>query len=116
MTDLHGVRPVDVARFALGATALLRPQWLLRSTASADGTGPRRVTRILGGRYVLQSVAGLAPSRTWVPEVDAAIDLVHAVSTVGLARSFPDHRRLALASGAVALVFAVADLTDVRVA
>ena len=116
MTGIHGVRPVDVARFALGATGLLRPQWLLRGTASADGTLPRRVTRILGARYVLQSAAGLALSRRWVPEVDAAIDLVHAVSTVGLARAFPDHRRLALVSGAVAVVFAVADLTEARVA
>jgi hypothetical protein len=48
----------------------------------------------------------------WVPEFDAAVDLAHALSTLGLAWVFPAHRRLALTSGALALGFAAADLTE----
>jgi hypothetical protein len=112
MTSTDALRPVDLARLALGTTGVLRPQWLIRGTGSADGTWPRRVTRILGARYVLQSTAGLAITRRWVPEIDGVVDLVHAASTVGFARAFPDHRRLALTSGALAVLFAAADLTE----
>lgn len=106
------VRPVDGARATLGAVALARPQWLLRGTGSEDGRWPRVVTRVLGARYLAQSVGGLLAHRRWVPQLDGAIDLVHAVSTVGFAVGFPDHRRLALTSGALALCFAAADLTE----
>jgi hypothetical protein len=103
---------VDVARLALGTVALARPQALLRLTRSADGTWPRRVTRLLGARYVVQSAGGLLVHDRWVPEVDAAVDLAHALSTLAFARAFPDHRRLALTSGTIAVGFALADLTE----
>lgn len=103
-------RRVDVARFGLGVLALARPEWLVRGTGSADGTWPRRVTRILGARYVVQSTAGVVVADRWVPAADAAVDVVHAVTMLGFARLFPDHRRLALTSGVVATGFAAADL------
>lgn len=106
------VRPVDGARATLGAVALARPQLLLRVTGSDDGRWPRIVTRILGARYLAQCAGGLLAHRRWVPQVDGAIDLVHAASTVGFAVAFPAHRRLALTSGALALCFAAADLTE----
>jgi hypothetical protein len=112
MTSTDALRPVDLARLALGATGVLRPQWLIRGTGSADGTWPRRATRLLGVRYLIHSTAGLALTRRWVPEVDGAVDLVHAASTMGRARAFPDHRRRALTRGAQAQVFAAADLTE----
>ena len=112
MTRDDGARPVDVARLCLGSIALVRPRWLLRVTGSADGTWPRRATRVLGARYVVQAAAGAWLEEGWVPEVDGAVDLVHAASTVGFALAFPRHRRLALASGALALAFAAADLRE----
>jgi hypothetical protein len=115
MSRHRALRPVDAARFGLGVTALVRPRWLLRAAASADGTWPRRVTRVLGARYVVQASAGRWLDERWVPEADVVVDLAHAMSTVGFAHAFPRHRRLALASGVLALVFAAADLTeDVR--
>lgn len=105
-------RPVDLARLMVGGVALARPQWLLRGTRSNDGAWPRRVTRILGARYVLQSGLGVTLGRPWVPEVDGAVDLVHAASTIGFALAFPAHRRLAVTSGLLALGFAAADLTE----
>jgi hypothetical protein len=106
------VRPVDLARLALGTVALARPQLLVRATGSADGPWPRRVTRLLGARYVVQSTGGMVVRDRWVPEVDAAVDLAHALTTLGFAKIFPRHRRLALTSGAVAVAFGVADLTE----
>lgn len=115
MTGAEGVRAVDVARLTWGTVALLRPRWLIRAAGSADGVWPRRVTQILGARYVAQSAAGFAVSQRWVREVGGVVDLLHAASTVAFARAFPGHRRLALGSGAVAVVFAVADLSKGRV-
>ena len=107
-----GLRPVDLARFGLGLWALARPAAVLRLGGSDTGTGPRMATRVLGARYVVQSAGGLLLRRRPLPEVDAAVDLVHALSMVGAARAFPQHRRLALTSGVIALGFALADLTE----
>ena len=109
---MSALRPVDIGRLALGTVALVRPQALVRATRSADGTWPRLVTRLLGARYVVQSAGGLVVDERWVPELDAAVDLAHALSTLGFAWAFPAHRRLALTSGALALGFAAADLTE----
>jgi hypothetical protein len=105
-------RPVDMARLAFGAWALARPTDVLHLVGDDDGTGPRLATRVLGARYVVQSAAGVGLRRRPVPWLDGAVDLVHAVSMLGVARAFPRHRRLALTSSAVAVVFAVADLTE----
>jgi hypothetical protein len=77
-----------------------------------DGTGPRLATRVLGVRYVVQSAAGVGLRRRPMPWFDGAVDLLHAASMLGVARAVRRHRRLALTSGAVAVVFAVADLTE----
>ena len=105
-------RPVDLARLGLGAWALVRPLDLLHLVGDDDGVASQWATRILGARYVVQSAGGLLVRRRRLPWLDAAVDVTHALSTLGLARAFPGHRRLALTSGAVALGFAVADLAE----
>ena len=105
------MRRPDAARLALGVVALARPGLPVRVTGSRDGAGVRRVVRVLGARYVVQSLGGRWVHRAWVPEADAAVDVVHALSMLGLARLAPPHRRLALVSAATATAFAVADLT-----
>jgi hypothetical protein len=105
-------RPVDLARLAFGVWALARPTDVLHLVGNDDGTGPRRATRILGARYVVQSAGGLSRRPHPLPWLDGAVDLVHAASMLGAAKVFPRHRRLALTSGAVALGFAVADLSE----
>ena len=62
--------------------------------------------------YVVQSAFGLAERRPWVPAADAAVDVVHAVSMLGLAAVSPRHRRVALVSAGCALAFATLDLTE----
>jgi len=103
---------VDLARLAFGAWALARPTDVLHLTGDDDGVGTRLATRVLGARYVVQSAAGVGLRRRPVPWFDGAVDLVHAVSMLGVARALPQHRRLALTSGALAVLFAVADLTE----
>ena len=104
------MRRPDAARLALGAVALAGPGLAVRLTGSRDGVGVRRTVRVLGARYVVQSVAGRWLHRAWVPEADATVDAIHAVSMLGLAVLAPRHRRLALVSAALASTFAVADL------
>jgi hypothetical protein len=104
------VRPVDLARLALGATALARPQRLLRGVGADDATATQRVTQVLGARYAVQSGAGLLRPRPWEPRADGVVDLLHAGSMVGLAAVSERHRRAALTSAALALAFAAADL------
>jgi len=104
------MRRPDAARLALGAAALAGPGLAVRITGSRDGVGMRRTVRVLGARYVLQSVGGRWLHRAWVPEADAAVDVIHALSMIGLAVLLPRHRRLALVSAAMATTFAVADL------
>ena len=109
---LSAVRPVDLARLGLGVAAVSQPEAFLRLTRARDGSGVRRTVRLLGARYVIQSGGGVALERPWLPEADAAVDLVHAASMVGFAAALPRHRRLALVSAAAALVFAAADLKE----
>ena len=109
------MRPPDSARFALGVLALTRPGLPVHVSGSHDGVGVRRTVRILGTRYVVQSLGGSWLHRSWVPEADALVDLVHAASMLAVARVLPRHRRLALTSATLAVGFATADLIGRRV-
>ena len=105
-------RSVDTARSALGVLALTRPATVLRLSRGEDGRDVRRVVRVLGVRYLLQATAGSTLHLRWVPAADATVDVVHALSMMGLAVRCPTHRRLACLSAAAALTFAAADLCD----
>lgn len=107
------VRPVDLGRTGLGLFALARPDDLLRITRTHDvSTATRRGVRILGARYLVQSVGGLVLRRPWTARADAAVDLTHAASMVGLAGLSQRHRRLAITSAAMATGFALLDLRE----
>jgi hypothetical protein len=101
---------VDVLRLSVGVAALGAPGVLLPSAADTRWT--RVFTRILGARYVVQSGFGLLERRAWVPAADATVDVVHAVSMLGLAAVSPRHRRVALVSAGCAVAFATLDLTE----
>ena len=103
-------RPVDVLRLGLGVVALGAPSRVLPD--AADTRWGRGFTRILGARYVVQSSLGLAEQKPWVATTDATIDLVHALTMIGLAGVSPRHRRIALVSAAAAVAFAVLDLQE----
>jgi hypothetical protein len=67
------------------------------------------IVRVLGGRLVVQAVAELA----WGPRarvLNAGIDATHAASMIVAAWRWPQHRRSALVSAAVAAGTATLDL------
>ena len=74
-------------------------------------------TRVLGGRWLLQGLVGGvvagrgATARRRTGWTDAVVETTHAASMVLLAAVDPRHARLARLSAAVALTFAVADVT-----
>ncbi len=103
-------RPVDLVRLVVGTAALVGPGLFLRLGRPDDERRVRRTVQVLGGRYVAQSAAGLWLRHPWVRDADAAVELVHAATMLGLAALAPDHRRLALLSAGAAVGFAVADL------
>jgi hypothetical protein len=107
---VNGTRPVDLARLALGTAALAGPGLFLRLGRSDDDGRARWTIRVLGGRYVVQSAAGLWLRRSPVRDADAVVDLLHAATMLGLAALVPEYRRLALLSAGAACGFAVADL------
>jgi hypothetical protein len=69
------------------------------------------VARVLGGRLVVQAAADLALGRR-TRGVDIVIDLTHAASMIAVALRWPEHRRSAVASAAVATSVAVLDGAD----
>jgi hypothetical protein len=116
------VRTVDVLRLGLGVVILARPQLPLRLSTGQTRRPELAATRVLGARYVAQSVVGVGLNRAWgrpydtdgrrrwLGQADAAVDLVHALSMAGLSVVSPRHRRVAAVSAVTALGFAALDL------
>ncbi len=107
------VRAVDAMRVGLGVVALARPSVLVH-VGGGHRSVDRRAVRVLGARYLVQAAAGSLVDRPWVSRADAAVDVTHAVSMVGIAALAPRHRRIALASAVVAVAFAAGDLLQPR--
>jgi hypothetical protein len=106
---MNHLRAPDWARLGLGAVLVARPRLPVR-LAGSPGRGEEVAARVLGARYVLQAGAGAVVPGRWGRPLDAAVDLVHAATMLGLAAASPTHRRLATASAAAAMAFAAADL------
>ena len=107
------MRAATVARLAVGLPCLAAPGPVLAAIGGPDRTDRRTqlVTRVLGGRLVLQAVADVAVGRrTRIPDV--LVDLTHAASMLPLAALRREHRRSALASAATATGIAALDLRD----
>jgi hypothetical protein len=110
------MRAATVARLLLGTACVAAPGPVLDVIGGADRDDQRTrtVTRVLGGRLVLQAAADLGfGART--RRLDVAVDLSHAASMMPVAAIWPSHRRTALASAALATSIAVLDLRAPRV-
>ncbi|HVE24476.1 MAG TPA: hypothetical protein VNC22_03690 [Sporichthya sp.] len=119
-------RPVDVVRLGLGLGTLTRPEVALRLSGGRTQQHERTAIRILGARFIAQSVMGIAASRSQrrppascerrpcVRELDVAIEVTHAATMLALAVASAKHRRLALVSAVTALGFSALDLQEVR--
>ena len=77
-----------------------------------DDEMTRSITRVLGGRLVIQAMIDVALGpRTRVPDV--VVDVTHAMSMVVVARRRPVHRRSAMVSAALACGMALLDAGSV---
>ncbi|MDQ6849449.1 MAG: hypothetical protein M3070_05640 [Actinomycetota bacterium] len=87
----------------LGLALLARPETLARAAGGRTARVPAPwIPRLLGGRLLAQGViASWRPSRT-VALGGAAVDAAHSLSMVAAAVAFPQYRRIALASAALA--------------
>ncbi len=96
-------------RTAWGTGLLLAPDAVLRSVDRRTiDRRTRRVTRVLGGRELLQALlASRHHSRASILS-GAAVDATHAATMLALAIRCPAYRRPAAASSLTAATFAVA--------
>ncbi len=92
---------VDVARTALGATLVLRPEVATALTRTPATTDTTAVVRLLGGRYLAQGLLGVVAPRSF-RKLGMTVEALHAASMVPLGLDHPEHARLAAAGGAVA--------------
>jgi hypothetical protein len=107
----HTVSGLAAIRAAWGTALLLAPDAVLRAVARERcDARTRRVTRVLGGRELVQGmVAARHRSRSSIL-AGAAVDATHAATMVALALSRPVYRRPATASALTAASFALAGL------
>ena len=118
-------RLVDVVRLGLGLVTLTRPDVALRLSGGRTQQHERTAIRILGARFIAQSVMGIAASRSqrrppascerrpWVRELDVAIEVTHAATMFALAVVSAKHRRLALATAVTALSLSALDVQEI---
>jgi hypothetical protein len=88
-----------------GGVLLARPEAAVRA-ACGGPVPPTPVVRVLGlRRFAQEALLLAAPSRT-VASVAAGVDVLHALTMLAAARIWPQYRRAALTSAAVAGVSA----------
>lgn len=105
------MRPATAARLVLAGGCLTVPGRLLDAIGAPDRGAARTrvIVRVLGVRLLAQGVADLALGpRTRLPDV--VIDATHAATMVAAAARWPDHRRSAMLSAALATGTAALDL------
>jgi hypothetical protein len=102
------MRAATVVRLGLGGVCLAAPVEVLALVGGPDRSDPRTalVTRVLGGRLVLQGIADLAWGRR-TREAGVAVELTHAASMLPVAALWPAHRRTALWSAVAATATAL---------
>ena len=99
-TWLHGLRAT------WGVVLLVAPKPLLRALDLDVAPKAVVVLRVLGARHVGQSVLAAGFSRPAVGYLSAAVDGIHALTSLGLALVDPRWRRGALGDCGVATAFA----------
>lgn len=102
-------------RAAWGAVLLIAPGSVVRMLPEQPtGRRVRDVARLLGLRHLAQAaILRRTRSPGW-RRAGVAVDAVHAISMLALARAAPRHRGLALADAAAAGLFTAAGARRVR--
>ena len=95
-----------------GLVLLGRPTAL--GGGSSEITPPAAVVRLLGGRYAAQGLIQLANRGDRVLTASVVVDATHLLTMVVAAQRYPQFRRAATISGAVAAVAALAGTALLR--
>lgn len=105
------INGVELVRGAYGACQLIAPRLLAGRVLRANMT-PTVVTiiRILGARHLVQAAITLPDRTRWLRPLGGFVDLLHALSMLGVAIVAGAHRRAALCDAAVATAFAASEL------
>lgn len=106
------MRPATAARVVVGGACVVVPGWVLGAVGAPDRDDRRvrLVARVLGTRLVLQAGLDVARGRR-TRTLDLAVELTHAASMLPAAVLWPQHRRAALASAAIATGIALLDVS-----
>lgn len=96
------------ARGAYGLAQLTRPSLVMRAFGLAPDRSAQTVTRVLGARHLTQAAVSAPAPTASVLALGVEVDLVHALSMIGVAVFHRPQRRAALTSAAVAGAFAAA--------
>ena len=108
------IRPLAYLRAAYGAALLAAPRALLYPAArNRVDRAALAFARVLGARQVGEAllITERGAQEGWA-RAGAAVDALHAVTTVALAVARPERRRLALANAAVAMVLTAEGLRE----
>lgn len=107
-------RAIGLTQFGAGSALLLRPHRIAAATATPGGlAAPAGVARALGGRLLIQGLVTLVRPAPSTMAVSGAVDVLHALSMVGVAAR-PGYRRPALISGGFAATSAAVALRCAR--
>ena len=105
---------VRTARGAYGLAELAVPRTAMHAFRISPQRSSVLVTRLLGARELAQvTVSAAVPTRA-VLGVGLVVDVLHALSMVGVATVSRQHRRAALTSAAMTGLFALAGAATVR--
>ena len=113
MTDRRGpiaprlLRVVGVGSTLYGAVLLTAPRAAVGVLGRRVAQPPSWIVRMLGARQIGQGAALLLRPTPATVIASAATDGLHAATMVAAALRWPRYRRVAVASGAVALVSGV---------
>ena len=104
---------LEIVRGLYGLCQLVAPRLLAESVIKVS-VGPVEATviRVLGGRHLLQAVLTLRTRHSGVHRLGGVVDLLHALSMVGVGVASHSNRRAALADAAVASTFAVLEFQE----
>lgn len=99
-------RGVAVVAAGWGAALVSRPAAVIRAVGG-DEAPPSWVVRVLGARLLLQQTAVLIRPTRGPVVAGAALDALHALSTVAVVLRWPAYRRMAVVSGGTSVAGAV---------
>ncbi len=99
---------LEVVRGLYGLCLLIAPRLVAESVGRASvSQSEATVIRVLGGRHLMQALLTLRTQRSGVHDLAGAVDVLHALSMIGVGIFSSANRREALADAAVASTFAV---------